>query len=999
MLTVTEWLKHPKFLDITPEEVLASWNGNFAFTKEDAENKIDGLRPPQLGALYSILAHLSNPDNIGIVVLPTGTGKTETMLCTLVANQCNKVIVAVPSDSLRTQIADKFASLGLLRKFKAINSACHNPIVGILYSGVTETEEINDILSRTNVLVTTMSILSNLPDPVKNVLKENVSHLFVDEAHHSKAETWENFIDLFPKKSVFLFTATPYRNDGKKLSGKFIFTFSLRSAQEQKYYKKINYFPIREYDKKVADKMIAEKAVEILHKDQKNNHKHIILARCLNKNRANEVFEHYQKYGDLNPVLIYTNIPEKSKIYNAIKRKEHSIIVCVDMLGEGFDLPELKIAAIHDERQSLPITLQFIGRFTRSPYDQLGDASFITNIAYPPIKEELDQLYAKDADWNMLLPNLSEGATQKEIDFKSFLEGFRHLDNSVIPFQKINPALSTVVYKNELNEWKPTQWEAGINKLSSYEHYYSDYTPEGKTLVIILGKVSRVEWGDFDTVQNLSWDVLIVFWDLRPGVNRVFINTSLPEFSSERMMLALFGDKFSKITGMDVFRIFHNVYRLSLFNVGVRRGLGQDISFQSFFGKGVQDGLKMLEQGTLIKNNIFGVGYKNGEKVSLGCSVKGKVWSYLRGNLSDFTEWCKAVGEAITNEAIDPNAVLEHTMEVQTISDRPSETLIAVDWYPEMYEFKESRFEFYLGTSHYFLWDIQIEAIESNDTHDLCFSIETEDRKVTFRMNLGEKEIDGKFIPYHKITKTTDIDAFIKYGAKYEDLEEYLQKNTPIFLFADGGHLFQNQYVKPRERPSTISMDDIIEHSWKGVSLKKESQGVTPYVEDSIQFHFIQHVREKFELIYDDDGKGEIADIIGINDGEQAIEIHLFHLKFAKDGVVSNDIENFYQVCGQAQKAINWKYKSGKDFFEHLFRRKNKTQKEVSCSRLIKGTEDQLEKLLNAAKWTKALNYHMYIVQPGFSKKAASESILVLLGNTSHYLHTVGNIDLKVYSS
>ena len=62
-----------------------------------------------------------------------------------------------------------------------------------------------------------------------------------------------------------------------------------------------------------------------------------------------------------------------------------------------------KIAAIHDERQSLPITLQFIGRFTRTA-SNLGDASFVTNIAYAPISQELNQLYQQDADWNFLLP-------------------------------------------------------------------------------------------------------------------------------------------------------------------------------------------------------------------------------------------------------------------------------------------------------------------------------------------------------------------------------------------------------------------------------------------------------------------------------------------------------------------------------------------------------------------------------------------------------------------
>lgn len=82
------------------------------------------------------------------------------------------------------------------------------------------------------------------------------------------------------------------------------------------------------------------------------------------------------------------------------------------MLGEGYDLPQLKIAAIHDDKQSLAVTLQFIGRFTRTKAN-LGQASFITNIAYPPIANEINSLYQSDADWNYILPRISEKATLK----------------------------------------------------------------------------------------------------------------------------------------------------------------------------------------------------------------------------------------------------------------------------------------------------------------------------------------------------------------------------------------------------------------------------------------------------------------------------------------------------------------------------------------------------------------------------------------------------------
>jgi len=57
---------------------------------------------------------------------------------------------------------------------------------------------------------------------------------------------------------------------------------------------------------------------------------------------------------------------EKARVIEALKEGKVRIIACVDMLGEGFDLPRLKIAGLHDRQASETVTLQFIGRFTRS---------------------------------------------------------------------------------------------------------------------------------------------------------------------------------------------------------------------------------------------------------------------------------------------------------------------------------------------------------------------------------------------------------------------------------------------------------------------------------------------------------------------------------------------------------------------------------------------------------------------------------------------------------
>ena len=998
-IKLTGWLKHPSFNNLNPDDIVQTWDNNFNFIKEDLNNNIYGLRPPQISALYSILGHVQHANERGIVVMPTGTGKTETMISTVIANKCRKVLVSVPSDSLRTQISNKFISLGLLREFGVVDASAKNPFVGIINHRMESDEALKEFLSKVNVVITTMDILSGSSNSQKSILSNEISHFFVDEAHHSEARTWKNLINYFDDNKVLLFTATPFRNDGKKLRGKFIYKFTLKQAQQEGYYKEIDFLPIREYDKQKADIKIANKAVDRLREDMAQGFDHIIMARCLSKNRAKEVFEYYKKHEDLSPVIVYTGVPGLKNKIEAIKKKLHKVVVCVNMLGEGFDLPELKIAAIHDERQSLPITLQFVGRFTRTAFTNLGKASFVTNIAYPPIKKELNNLYAQDADWNSLLPNVNEQATDREINFQSFLEGFNNLDNSSIPFQNINPALSTVVYKNSGSEWNPNNWREGIQNIDNYEHQFSSVNSAENTLVIILGKVAKVEWGDFDVVKNMDWSMVVVFWDYRPNKNLIFVHSSSKGISQDGLVDAVFDNPTNLITGMDVFKIFHEVKRLTLYNVGARKGVGKDISFQSFFGRGVQDGIKHLEQGTLIKNNIFGVGFKDGEKVSLGCSVKGKIWSYLRGNLNELVSWCKEIGNILENPNINPNTVLENTIIPVKIDKCPNTRPIMVDWHPEMYQYAENKYTVMIGGRTYDLSNSELIIIGVPNDETIRFGFICEDYTIEFDLVLGSTEIDGEKQFFHTINKNSAENPIITYGTKSIELKQFFHILTPTIWFADGSQLFQNNFAKPKSQPDKISLGSITPMDWTGVSLNKEAQGIVPYKKDSIQFHFIKKIKDDYDIIYDDDGSGEIADVIGINDFDDHINIHLFHLKFAKGGKTGNDIDNFYQVCGQAQKSLGWKYREGRFFFDHLLRRKVKSKTGNECSRIIKGTEKDLELLLNAAKWTKEMRFHIYIVQPSLIKDNASDDILLLLGNTHHYLHTVGNVELKVISN
>lgn len=998
-IVMLRWLKHPHLRTTTCDEVIHSWKDAFRYIEENSCSGIRGLRKPQIGALHAIMAHFTNAMEQGIVVLPTGTGKTETMLATLVATPCHKVLVVVPSDALRNQLAEKFLTLGFVKASGGmLSDTAATPIVGIVYEQFDSSEEFSYFVNQCNVIVSTINMISYLSEnsDYQNVLKSEVSHLFIDEAHHSQAKTWKLLFALFDPNKILLFTATPFRNDKKILEGKFLYNYSLKRAQDDGYFKKINLSPVREYDKDKADNIIAQKAIAILRNDLLRGYDHIMMARCNNIKHAEKIFKYYHDMGsDLNPIVVHSKIKNKDRIIDNIKKKKHKILICVDMFGEGFDMPELKIAALHDARQSLAITLQTIGRFIRTGNETIGDASFIINIADPPAHEALEDLYANDADWNYLLPKITDEANQEELELKEFLSKFKDQNKRFISFQQINLPMSGYIYQiPESHLWRTDLWEDAVNKIDNFCYKYSDYS--SNMLIIILGEQELIDWGKLNDIKNLNWNIIVLYKSVT--TQTAFLYTTLLGMKIDKFASTILGDNIKRIIGHDVFKVFHDLKHLAIYNLGARRGGGRDISFQSFYGKYVQSGLSQIQQGRLQKNNVFGVGYRSGRKITMGCSVKGKIWSFLRGNIYSYSKWCDDIGSVVRNSNIDSNTFLEHTMEVEKRISLPSSTLIGINWPDDIWSRCDSDIVFSIQTGKITNWyDADLFIREIKDKNSIIFSL-----------ILGEDTYDYKFSidtngqSFH-IENVSNTKINLKIGRSQYSFEEYLQENPVVFLYADHSEMCGNLYTKPLENSPAYSKDKIEVYDWDGVNINEESQGVSPFNELSIQYYTIQKLRNMYNIIYDDDGSGEIADIIGINEDKDCIYIDLYHLKFAIDNRVSNRIDNFYAVCGQAVKSIKWKYKvdDGKQagIFKHLLCRHIKRKSQQKCSRIIKGDLNKIETLSRKAKFKKMVKFRIFIVQPGTSKEKVSDDILMLLGSTEQWLQEVANIPLNVVMS
>ncbi|MGI8613294.1 MAG: acyl-CoA dehydrogenase family protein [Nocardioidaceae bacterium] len=113
--------------------------------------------------------------------------------------------------------------------------------------------------------------------------------MFIDEAHHVAARTWYEIRRAFEQKPVVQFTATPFREDGKHLQGRTIYSFPLREAQAQGYFSNIDYTAASAVEIE-AMKLLTLKAAWLLESGADNRHASS-MAKLYAGVKANEIVD------------------------------------------------------------------------------------------------------------------------------------------------------------------------------------------------------------------------------------------------------------------------------------------------------------------------------------------------------------------------------------------------------------------------------------------------------------------------------------------------------------------------------------------------------------------------------------------------------------------------------------------------------------------------------------------------------------------------------------
>jgi superfamily II DNA or RNA helicase len=986
------------------DAVRATWSGQFAFRAERREGSTllePGLRPPQIGALHALLAHWTvTTTEPATIVMPTGTGKTETMLAMLVAAQPHRLLVVVPTDALREQVAAKFVGFGLLQRFGVIGPGASRPVVGILKRRPKSVEEVNAVFHRCNVVVTTMAVAGGCTESVQQAMADAVSHLVIDEAHHIAASTWTRFRRFFAHRAVLQFTATPFRTDRKHVDGRVIYNYPLRKAQDEGFFKPVNFRAVVEYDIKDADVTIARIAHEQLDADMAAGLDHLVMARAGSIDRAQSVLEVYERAdvarvaageAPWGAVLVHSNLssPERRAALGRLRAREVRVVVCVDMFGEGFDMPELKVAALHDMHKSLAITLQFTGRFTRARED-LGDATMIANVAGAKVEEALQALYAEDADWNVVLRDLSAGATGRQAKRGELLRGFDP-PPTAIPLQNVFPKMSTVVYRTKCKEWQPEAIARYIGE--GRLHGDPSTNREAQAAIFVTRELEPVTWGDIREIVNMIWDVYLLHWDVEQQL--LFIHSSNNRSLHEGLAAAVAGDDVALVSGEAMFRGFHELRRLVLMNLGLKHALSRNVQFTMYVGSDILEALSTAQQANKVKSNMFGRGYELGARASFGCSYKGRAWSYKRAaDIGEWIEWCRAVGTKLVDESITTEAALRHVIVPKQVTARPEGVPVAVQWPDDLLDRNESIVEFRIGDQTATLLDVGIEVVYPAPDGPIRFRVFTETSSAEYELAFVNGGVE------YRPTGSTTADVII--SRRTRSLADFFREDPPAIHFSTGAFIINDALFElAAEHRPPYERDRIEVLDWAGVDLKKESQGLTK-ASDSVQRRVIEwltgdSVQPPYDVVFDDDAAGEAADVVALRREGDRLTVLLVHCKFSKGDKPGARVNDLYEVCGQAQRSVTWRGDIER-LLEHLERREASRKKAGQPSRFEQGDSTTLRRLRNRAREL-APDVTVLIAQPGVSRQDASNSQLELMAVTDFYLRETAAVPLRVLAS
>lgn len=333
----------------------------------------------------------------GLLVMPTGSGKTYTTVRWLtehILNRRGKVLWIAHRTELLAQAAKDFQRLASLARSR---EQLRGRLVGGGY------ESLAGIGSDDDIIIASIGILARNPEHRAEILSYDNLHVVIDEAHHAPAKSYRDLIAEYEEaggRFLLGLTATPTRTIEKErpelsrlFGGKVIHQVDLRELIERGILAR----PVPARVKTGADVEVGLTESDRRHLAQFGELSEAWLARIAEMEGRNRIIvQHYlanrEKYGKTivfaanvkHAAILAREFREKgveaeyvashrpdgsdqdtAEIFENFRNGEYQILVNVQMVTEGVDVPDVQTVFLARPTSSEILVRQMIGRALR----------------------------------------------------------------------------------------------------------------------------------------------------------------------------------------------------------------------------------------------------------------------------------------------------------------------------------------------------------------------------------------------------------------------------------------------------------------------------------------------------------------------------------------------------------------------------------------------------------------------------------------------------------
>lgn len=954
-----------------------------------------GLRRGQAGALHAIAAHFTFKTDAAIVTMPTGSGKTVVLAVSPFILRANRVLVITPSRLVRDQITDEFATLSRVISTGALPRSVLLPRV-IEIKKKLSTEGAWDDLVSYHVVVGTPNCVSPALSDVATPPEDFFDLILFDEAHHSPARTWDEILKAFPAARKLLVTATPFRRDRKEIKGAFVFDYPVRQAYKDGVFGHIEFQPVEDHGLDQNDVEIAQTAERILIADRKAGLDHFVMVRTDLKTRAQKLEQIYREKTSLKLRRIDSSRSLKylRKAIEALKGKELDGIIAVDMLGEGFDFPNLKIAAVHSPHKSLAATLQFVGRFARTGVPNIGQAKFVA--VTQEIKGELRELWDEGSEWHEIIPMLNDERVQDELDIRAVLSNFRQDENVAVDDETEDLSLYSIRPYSHVKVYrvaKDLDITTEIDLVRGLELRHREVSNDGNTVILITKEETQPKWASPGRFRKIEYDLFIIHIERDFGL--LFICTSRRRELVYRQLIDQLTGTAHDILAVDVInRVLNDIENAEAFSVGMRNRMqGATESYRIMAGPKADKAIKPSDGRMYHRGHAMFRGRQEGVDVTVGLSSASKVWSNSYLQIPHLLQWCRKIATKLADEGITKtNSNWDLLPMAKRISSLPSQPAIGVDWDGEIYVDPPLMLVEVRGAvEHVTLLDTDIKVDRDQKPGAIRFQVSYESLEWPFEFTLtptpsiapiGWSEDDGPIVGWE--------------GDEIR-LPEFLRVIYPTFYFSDFSSLKGADYLEAVTAGMFFESDRVETIDWPGVNVDIRSERKNPKAGMiSIHNYLINKLgSEPHRVVVYDDGTGEVADFVAIDESDTEVRFTFYHAKGSESVKPGERLADVYEVCGQAVKSIHWTLSP-----EKLVGRLLTRSKDRESEWLVRGSRGDLKDLLKSVT-EKKVSFEIVIVQPGISRATMKpDNIALPLASADLFIIVSGAFEsLRVWGS